>query len=167
MWYWQESRRKVCWAAQSRLQDVLNRWAGSSTEEFQALAVVELREHLAVCPKCRDEANLFLEARRLLRQGMEQAVDPGEPYTKRIMTAVRAAAEENAPAANLWTVLPAVASRMALVCTLALLLAAVWVRATRAHAPPQQSAASGEMGLVGDSPAESEQVLMSVARGEP
>ena len=133
-----------------------------------AAAEEELREHWEACPDCRGGMEQALAARRLLRQNVEAAADPGAAFARRIMLAVNSAAEQQSAAvANPWLAVPELASRMAWVCALALLLAAAWMHESHAYAPPARSAASGEMSLVSDSSAENEEVLVSVARSEP
>jgi hypothetical protein len=168
MWNWLKAQKKGCGAAQSRMQDLLNGWAGTDAAECLAAAEEELREHLDACQDCRGGMEKFLEARRVLRQTVAATADPGAAFTRRIMLGVNAAAEQqSAAAANPWLAVPALASRMAWVCALALLLAAAWMHESRADGPAARSTASGEMTLVSDSPAESEEVLISVARSEP
>jgi hypothetical protein len=168
MWNWLKAQERGCGAAQSRTQDLMNGWAGTDAEECLAAAEDELREHLEACQDCRGGMEQTLAARRMLRQNVAAAGDPGAAFTRRIMLAVDAAAEQQSAAvANPWMAVPAVASRMAWVCAVALLLAAAWMQETHAYAPPARSTASGEMALVPDSPAESEEVLVSVARSEP
>jgi len=168
MWNRRKEQKRDCAAAQSRTQNLLNGWGGTDAAECLGTADGELRVHLEACPDCREGMEKTLEARSVLRQGVAAAADPGAAFTRRIMLAVDAAAEkESAAVANTWMAVPALASRMAWVCAFALLLAAAWLHETRAYSPPARSAANGEMALVSDSPAESEEVLVSVARSEP
>ncbi|MBZ5528894.1 MAG: hypothetical protein LAN71_13460 [Acidobacteriia bacterium] len=167
MWNWLKAQKRQCGAAQSRTQDLMNGWAGTDAAECLAAADGELRQHLETCADCLDGMEQSLAARRMLRQNAAAAADPGAAFTRRIMLAVNAAAEQSAAVANPWMALPAVASRMAWVCAVALLLAAVWLHETRAYVPPARSTVSGEISLVSDSAAENEEVLVSVARSEP
>lgn len=167
MWNRLSLQKKGCRGAKSRTQELLNRWAGTGWVECQSAADEELRRHLDVCPDCRADLEQFLAARQMLRRNLKAAEDPGAEFTNRVMRAAAAAAERSAPASNLWPALPGLASRMAWICAVALLLVAAWLYETRAFAPVNRSSAAGEMALDSDGPADGEEVLESLARSEP
>ncbi len=167
MWNWLTPQKKGCRAAKSRTEELLNRWAGTGWAECLSAAEKELRLHLNACTGCRAVLEESLAVRQMLRQNLGAVEDPGTEFTNRVMRAAAAAAEGSAPASNPWLVLPALASRMALICAVALLLAGVWLHESHAFAPANRPVASGEMALESDGQADGEEVPASPARSEP
>jgi hypothetical protein len=84
------------------------------------------REHVYSCEGCRAFAEELLEARELLgAQGNK--TEPGPFFLARVMAAIASKEAELEQSAQTWAAVPRLASRLTVLASLGLLIAASWV----------------------------------------
>jgi hypothetical protein len=108
----------------------------ASAEELMAQAAPSLREHLASCKDCRKLLQDTLAGATLLHAAYQRTVDPGETFSGKVIAAIRALEAERSTAMNLWAAMQALATRVAWVSALALLVACAWLYEYRGTQPP-------------------------------
>jgi hypothetical protein len=131
-------RTKAC----SNFLDLLNDAVNTATlQEFLASAPPQLRAHAASCEDCRVAAGEFLAARALLSPMPSQA-DRSRPwFASKVMAAIAARETEVRRLATAWTLVPRLASRLACISALAILVAGTWL-----YRKPVSSSTPGQAG---------------------
>ncbi|HJY87670.1 MAG TPA: zf-HC2 domain-containing protein [Candidatus Acidoferrales bacterium] len=84
----------------------------------------EVRAHLARCNACRRGLEDARLARELLREGLEPAREPSDAFATRVLAGIR---EQEAMRQQFWRPLEALASRLAVVAAMALLVLSVFL----------------------------------------
>lgn len=92
---------------------------------FAAVPAI-LREHAASCEKCRAFAAELRQVRAMLTGGANQA-QPGPFFLSRVMAAIAERESRIESAAQTWAAVPRLASRLTVLASLGLLIAASWV----------------------------------------
>jgi hypothetical protein len=85
-----------------------------------------MREHIVSCEACRMFAEEIVEARELLGARPEKA-EPGPFFLARVMATIVAREAEMERSAQTWAAVPRLASRLTVLASLGLLIAATWV----------------------------------------
>ena len=85
-----------------------------------------MREHIYSCEACRTFAEELVEAREVLRV-MENKAGPGPFFLARVMASIASREAEVEQSAQTWAAVPRLASRLTLLASLGLLIAATWV----------------------------------------
>jgi len=86
----------------------------------------DVREHLYSCEACRAFAEELVEAREVLGL-MENKAEPGPFFLARVMASIASREAEIERSAQTWAAVPRLASRLTLLASLGLLIAATWV----------------------------------------
>lgn len=86
----------------------------------------ELRQHVRTCEACRTFAEELAEARGLLAARRNTA-EPGPFFLARVMASIAAKEAQIETKAETWAAVPRLASRLAVLASLGLLIAATWV----------------------------------------
>jgi hypothetical protein len=127
-----------------------------------------LDRHLQGCPDCRQALSDALLAGKLMRHARYPEIASSPAFVTRVMASIREATQA-APSA-IWRPLELLASRMALVAAMVLLLLSIYLRV---FAPARGGAAvnaSAEIGAVlpepPDQPADADEVLISLSDTE-
>ena len=127
----------------TKFRDALdNRNAAATLEEFLASAAPEVRAHAAGCENCRGAAEELLAARALLRTLPPQADTPRPWFSARVMAAIAARENHLRRFATPWTLVPKLASRLALLSSLAILITGTWLYKRPVTPPPGQNSNS-------------------------
>jgi hypothetical protein len=85
-----------------------------------------MREHVYSCEACRAFAEELVEAREVLGV-MENKAEPGPFFLARVMASIASREAELERKAQTWAAVPRLASRLTLLASLGLLIAATWV----------------------------------------
>jgi len=85
-----------------------------------------MREHVYSCEACRTFAEELVEAREFLG-GMENKAEPGPFFLARVMASIASKEAELERSAQTWAAVPRLASRLIVLASLGLLIAATWV----------------------------------------
>ena len=85
-----------------------------------------MREHVYSCEACRMFAEEVVEARELLDARQSKA-EPGPFFLARVMASIAAKEAEIESSAQTWAAVPRLASRLTVLASLGLLIAATWV----------------------------------------
>jgi hypothetical protein len=85
-----------------------------------------MREHVYSCEACRTFAEELVEARVILSAQAIQA-GPGPFFLARVMASIASREAELLTSARTWAAVPRLASRLTVVASLVLLIAASWV----------------------------------------
>lgn len=114
------------------LRDQLENAAGaapsaSAVAELLAAAPAALQLHVKDCADCQEAAENILATRALLSSLPSSADAAGPWFVPRVMAAIAASKAELARAADTWTFLPKLASRLTWASSVALLLASAWL----------------------------------------
>ena len=86
----------------------------------------EMREHVSSCEACRTFAGELAEAREILGV-IENKAEPGPFFLARVMASIASKEAELERSAQTWAAVPRLASRLTLLASLGLLIAATWV----------------------------------------
>jgi hypothetical protein len=123
MWGLRKDNRSECWEAMELLE------AGGITlgnertlEEIMLGLPAPEREHVLACGNCRAAYEERLEARELLAPMAKKEMEPGPFFVNRVMAAIRARGEELERSTRAWAAVPKLASRLAGVALLLLLV---------------------------------------------
>src|SRR5262245_49791372 len=85
-----------------------------------------MREHIYSCEACRRFAEELLEAREILGV-KENKAEPGPFFLARVMASIASKEAELEQRAQTWAAVPRLASRLTVLASLGLLIAATWV----------------------------------------
>jgi len=85
-----------------------------------------MREHLYSCEACRTFAEELVEAREALGV-MENKAEPGPFFLARVMASIASKEAQLEERAETWAAVPRLASRLTLLASLGLLIAATWL----------------------------------------
>jgi len=85
-----------------------------------------MREHVFSCEACRMFAEEMVEARELLGAQPEKT-EPGPFFLARVMASIASKEAEMERSAQTWAAVPRLASRLTVLASLGLLIAATWV----------------------------------------
>jgi hypothetical protein len=107
-----------------------------SIADLLASAADALQRHAKSCADCREAAENILETRALLSAVPSSATLPGPWFASRVMAAIAVRKAELARAADAWTFLPKLASRLTWASSIALLLASAWLYERPVTSPP-------------------------------
>jgi hypothetical protein len=130
-------RKREC----NNFRDALDEVAGAATiQELLADASPLLRAHAAACEDCRKASEELLATRLLLSALAPQRDVPRPWFASRVMSAIAARGTESIRLATAWTVVPKLASRLAWVSALAILVASTWLYRKPVSASPSQTA---------------------------
>ncbi|MFI5057623.1 MAG: anti-sigma factor family protein [Candidatus Acidiferrales bacterium] len=132
-----ERKNKAC----SAFLDTLTHTVNTATlQEFMAGAALEHSAHTASCEDCRDALEEFLDARALL-SALPSQVEISRPwFASKVMAAIAARESEVRRLATAWTVVPRLASRLACISALAILVAGTWLYRNPVSSPSGQTA---------------------------
>lgn len=86
----------------------------------------KMREHVYSCEACRTFAEELVEAREVLVT-VENKVEPGPFFLARVMASIASREAALDSKAQTWAAVPRLASRLAVLASLGLLIAATWV----------------------------------------
>jgi hypothetical protein len=167
---WLGKRRGSCgWFREALRSLVEETPAAVGSEELLKDAHAELREHVSACPACGSLLSDALEARKLLREAFAPAVAP-DTFAARVMAEIRGREAQQAIGAYPWAAMQALASRVAWVSALVLLVGSAWVYQRRAPRPnpaaPPETAAD-RFPEPAPQPSNLDEVLMSLAEAKP
>ncbi len=112
-----ERNRKACGAYEASLEGYLDGAEDSAAGH-------EVTAHLERCAACREALEDARLARELLREGWEPAPQPSSAFATRVLATIRS---EQARRQQFWQPLGALASRLALVAAMVLLVLAGYV----------------------------------------
>jgi hypothetical protein len=128
--------KKVC----SNFLDMIANTANIATlQEFLASATPDQRAHAAACEACRIAVEEFLAARTLLNALPSRGNAPRPWFASKVMAAIAAREIEVRRLATAWTLVPRLASRLACISALAILVAGTWLYRKPASSPPGQT----------------------------
>ena len=85
-----------------------------------------MREHVYSCEACRTFAEELVEAREILSARPTQA-EPGPFFVARVMASIASREAKLETSAQTWAAVPRLASRLTVLASLGLLIAATWV----------------------------------------
>jgi hypothetical protein len=85
-----------------------------------------MREHVYSCEACRTFAEELVEAREVLGL-LENKAGPGPFFLARVMASIASKEAQLEASAETWAAVPRLASRLTLLASLGLLIAATWV----------------------------------------
>ena len=123
----------------NNFRDALNEVTGAATiQELLADASPQQRAHAAACEDCREALEELLAARLLLSALAPQRDVPRPWFAARVMSAIAARGTESIRLATAWTVVPKLASRLAWVSAVAILVAGTWLYRKPVSASPSQ-----------------------------
>lgn len=124
----------------NNFRDALNEVAGAATiQELLAGASPQQRAHAAACEDCR-KASEELLATRLLLSALAPQMDVPRPwFAARVMSAIAARGTASIRLATAWTVVPKLASRLAWVSAVAILVAGTWLYRKPVSSSPSQT----------------------------
>jgi len=166
---WREKRIGSCGRHGEALRNLAEGGAGRALEELLVQGAPSLQAHLAGCPGCRKQLQDALAGGALLREAYPSAAGPGAAFSGKVMAAIRALEAERSTSMSLWSAMQALATRVAWVSALALLVACGWLYEYRAAQPPataQESSADRFMEPA-PQPTTADEVLASLAEANP
>jgi hypothetical protein len=111
----------------------------ASLEDVASGAALSLAqsEHAAQCKECATAVDDWLASRKLL-EAMPRQAEVAKPwFAPKVMAAIAARESELRRSLDAWTVVPKLASRLAWVSALALLLTGTWLMERPMSAPQQ------------------------------
>lgn len=165
-----KSSRGTCREAQKRIDGFFDAPGHTSPERFLD-AEPEFGRHVQDCGECRAVLNDALEARRLLREHLQAAEEPGPNFTARVMETIARKEGERLPSASgsPWYAVPALAVRLAWGTAIVLVLASTWLYEKRPDVTPRRTAAetAGASLEPAPQPANHDEVLASLVGREP
>jgi hypothetical protein len=86
----------------------------------------QMRKHIYSCERCRVFADDLLEARAMFEE-RKFGAQPGPYFLARVMASIEDREQQLERSAQTWAAVPRLASRLAVLASLGLLLAASWV----------------------------------------
>jgi hypothetical protein len=129
-------KKKACSNFLDAFTDTVNI---ATLQEFLASAPTQQRAHAAACADCRNAAEEFLVARALLTALPSQADSSRPWFPSKVMAAIAARETEVRRLATAWTLVPRLASRLACISALAILIAGTWLYRKPVSSPPSQT----------------------------
>jgi hypothetical protein len=124
----------------NHFRDALNEVAGAATiQELLAGASPQQRAHAAACEDCREASEELLATRLLLSALPPQRDVPRPWFVSRVMSAIAARGTESSRLATAWTAVPKLASRLAWVSAVAILVAGTWLYRKPVPSLPSQT----------------------------
>ena len=128
MWNGPKLGKEGCTRAQAWLEEAASRHPRAGAhEELLAEVPRDERQHVQECPACAQAVKDLLESRGLLRN-LKMDEDKGNPFfAKRVLAAIAARETEIELATRTWAVIPRLASRLAGIAILVLLIAGTWI----------------------------------------
>jgi hypothetical protein len=131
-----QRKKKVCSTFLNMLNDTVNI---ATFQDFLASAPPPQRAHAAACEGCRIAAEELLAARALLAALPPQG-DISRPwFASKVLAAIAARENEVRRLATAWTLVPRLASRLACISALAILVAGTWLYRKPVSSPPSQT----------------------------
>ncbi len=167
---WFVKKRGSCGRAREELRSLVEDTpAVLSPEELLKSGGEELREHVSRCAACGGLLRDVLEGRRLLREGFAPAVAP-DTFAARVMAEIRRREAQPAIVAFPWAAMQALASRVAWISALVLLITSSWLYQHDAPplnppAPPDTTA--DRFPEPPPQPSNLDEVLVSLAEAQP
>jgi hypothetical protein len=152
------------------LRDALGEVAGAATlQELLGHATMQQREHVAACDDCHKVLEELLAARLLLSALPPQASVPRPWFASRVMSAIEARETEFSRLATAWTLVPKLASRLAWVSAVAILVAGTWLYRKPVTSPlgPSGTDASIESIFEPSPPSHQDDVLLGMVEKNP
>src|SRR5215467_15319996 len=127
MW-WKNKANAQCECVCDALEASALRARGGTAASGAALAHLPeaMREHAFSCEACRAFAEELAEAREILGV-MESKAEPGPFFLARVMASIASREAELENQAQTWAAVPRLASRLTLLASLGLLIAATWL----------------------------------------
>lgn len=129
MWRMKDKVSAEC----ERICDALEASAAPETrEEIAASGTLlarlphQMREHVYSCEGCRTFAEELVEAREILATAQNK-VEPGPFFLARVMASIASREAELESKSQTWAAVPRLASRLTVLASLGLLIAATWV----------------------------------------
>ncbi|HSC46249.1 MAG TPA: hypothetical protein VLC94_10470 [Candidatus Acidoferrum sp.] len=128
MWNWlNKNSSRECDEFCGFLEGSANQGQSDAAKTALFAAVpAKLREHAASCETCRTFADELLQVRAMLSGSGNQA-QPGPFFLARVMAAIADRETRIETAAQTWAAVPRLASRLTVLASLGLLIAASWV----------------------------------------
>lgn len=128
MWNWlNKNSSRECDAFCEFLERAGNPARVAETKEaLFAVVPANLREHAASCETCRTFANELLQVRAMFADAGKQA-QPSPFFLSRVMATIADRETKLESAAQTWAAVPRLASRLTVLASLGLLIAASWV----------------------------------------
>ncbi len=165
-----KSSHGACREAQKRIDGFFDAPGNALPERFLD-AEPEFVRHVQGCGECRAVLNDALVARRLLREHLQAAGEPGPYFAARVIEAIAHQERERMPAtsASPWYAVPALAARLAWGTAIVLVLASTWLYEKRPDVAPRRTAAetAGASLEPAPQPANHDEVLASLVGREP
>ena len=123
--------------------------------------------HYGKCAKCREEAEYFLESRRIFGALDQNAPVPGPWFATKVLAAINERERDLAGREGVWTAVPKYATRLALVSAALLLAGTTWL--LEKQIPGKTSGSTNEEYLFGAPAPQPSQddVLVSMAERNP
>jgi hypothetical protein len=150
----------------NNFRDALGEVAGAATvQELLADASSQQRAHAAACEDCHKALEELLATRLLLSALPPQRDVPRPWFASRVMSAIAARGSESIRLATAWTVVPKLASRLAWVSAVAILVASTWLYQKPVTSPAGQSVADPSAETLFETPsqpANQDDVLVSM-----
>jgi hypothetical protein len=145
MWGLRKKGGSECWKALDLLEAAAPARGGATTlEEFLLLLPEGARKHVLECLACRAACQELLETRELLEPIERKKIEPGPFFVNRVLAAIRAREDEVERSTRAWAVVPRLASRLACIAALVLLVAGTWLyEGPRRHQAIQPSMEQG------------------------
>ena len=124
MW-WKNKANTVCERVCDALEASALREAAASGAALAHLPD-EIRQHALSCEVCRTFGEELAEAREILGV-MESQAEPGPFFLARVMASIASREAELESQAQTWAAVPRLASRLTVLASLGLLIAATWL----------------------------------------
>ena len=123
-----------------------------------------LQKHLSACSQCRLFVDEIAKTRALFGTLPSRRFEPSPWFVGRVMSAINAREAELRRSTDTWTLIPRLATKLAWVSALALVLAGTWIyeRPKATAAPHQTDATAGESLFEAPSQAVPDDLLASV-----
>lgn len=127
MWDLLKRKSDAC----GQFRDALEASAGASSARswqqlFSALSA-SAQQHVTSCAECRAAAEQLLSVRALLQALPAKTVSSSPAFVPRVMAAIAAREAELRNSISSWTVIPMLASRLALASAALLLVISTWI----------------------------------------
>jgi hypothetical protein len=164
MWNLLSARKKDCIRFLEQLEATADKAPGDVTpEELLAALPSGMREHAALCGNCRTAGDDLLATRSVLETLPSIARKENPWFAPRIMARIAEQERDLETGNPTWRAVPKLASRLAGIAAVFLLLASTWLvrRAPNPRPTPAQAAVEG-LFETSPAPAGHEDVLISV-----
>jgi hypothetical protein len=167
MWSNVRSRDGECQIIAMHLEEAAQGLPQAATHEQLLSAIPEdAKEHLRACPDCFQGIEDFLQSRKLLAALERNPGDLGNPFfEKRVMAAIAAREAQLEGPRGTWAFVPKLASRLAGVATIVLVVAGTWLYSGPARRQANQPALENGTQLFEDNsavPASRDDILVSL-----